>query len=291
VPATPRPPAWPALVAYAVGFFATLAASTGLLLAVGAARVRGPWPAILEEAQRFAVSGAGLTAQAALSAAALAAVAAAGARLLGPDIAAQLRLGTTRASALGGAAAVVGTVGLSLSCGAATDLLGARRGVVMEGISRAMRTQGYSAFVLAVVAIGVAPAIAEEAFFRGLIQGRLVAAWGRVPGIVGAALTFGLIHIDPVHMTLALVAGLFLGWAAERLGGIRPTMLAHAVNNSMFLALAMLQPADVSSRVARIVALCGGVIVWAAATAVLSSRLALRSEGDGPSRVRARGVP
>jgi membrane protease YdiL (CAAX protease family) len=107
--------------------------------------------------------------------------------------------------------------------------------------------------------------------------------------VVGASFAFGLVHVAPVHAALAFIAGLFLGYAAERLGGIRPTMLAHAVNNSMFVALAALHSGDPPARTARIAALVGGAIVWAAATAVLASRLALRA-GATPGKVSETGA-
>lgn len=286
MPGSRRPPAWPALLVYAVAFFLTLAASTGLLLAVGAARTRGSWAAVLEEAQRFAVSGPGLAAQAASSAAVLAGVAALAARREGRGVATGLRLGPTRASALGFAAAIAGMIGLSLTCGAATDLIGARRGAVMEGIAQSMKAQGTGAFVLAVVAIGAAPGIAEEAFFRGWMQRRLAASWGPGAGVVGASLAFGLIHVDPVHATLAFVAGLFLGWVAERLGGIRPTMWAHGINNAMFVALASLPGTDATSRAAAIAMLAAGALVCVASVVLLSSRFALRATG-APERAGA----
>jgi membrane protease YdiL (CAAX protease family) len=277
VPGSRRPPAWPVLLVYAVAFFLTLAASTGLLVAVGAARTRGSWAAVLEEAQRFAVSGPGLAAQAVSSAAVLAGVAAFVARREGHGVAAGLRLGPARGSAAGFAAAIAGMIGLSLACGAATDLVGAPRGAVMDGIAQAMKAPSPGAFVLAVVAIGAAPGVAEEAFFRGWMQRRLAESWGPGAGVVGASLAFGLIHVDPVHATLAFVAGLFLGWVAQRLGGIRPTMWAHGINNAMFVALASLHGPDATSRAAPTAVLAAGALVCAASVAVLSSRFALRA--------------
>jgi membrane protease YdiL (CAAX protease family) len=71
----------------------------------------------------------------------------------------------------------------------------------------------------------------EELFFRGYLQTRLVARWGRWTGIALTALAFGLVHMDWVHSTFAFLLGLWLGWMTERAGSIRPAMLVHGANN------------------------------------------------------------
>jgi membrane protease YdiL (CAAX protease family) len=284
-----RPPAWPALLAFAAAFVFTLVANTILIVAVGAARTGAFSSRAADEAQRYALSGPGLAAQAALSASVFACLALAVARIVDPSgrarsgeanagwtaVAMRLRLGASRATTAGILAAVAGMLGLSLACGAVADLLSVRSsGAVMGAIAHEMRASSPAKLALATAAIGVAPGVAEEIFFRGLVQGRLVAAWGSAGGIVGAALAFGLTHVEPAHAALAFVAGLFLGWTAERLGGIRPTMLAHSVNNSAFVLLAAVSSA--ASRRAEVAAAVGGAVVWALATAVLASPRARR---------------
>jgi membrane protease YdiL (CAAX protease family) len=282
-----HPSARPALVAYAAAFVLTLATNLALLLCVAAARSRGPWAAVLDEAQRFALSAGGLMAQAAASAGVFALVAWAGARIESADVVGRLRIGAARSSTLGVAAAIAGMVGLSIACGATSELLGVRGRGVMEAIARELRAPTATRFVVAVFALGLAPGLAEEALFRGLLQGRMVAAWGRVPGIVGASLAFGLIHGELVQGTVAFLAGLFLGWTAERLGGIRPTMLAHAVNNALFVALAAVHSTDVPSPRVQAAAAVAGAALWLASTVALSSPFALRpAEG-----INAREAP
>ncbi|NOK21748.1 CPBP family intramembrane metalloprotease [Corallococcus carmarthensis] len=72
---------------------------------------------------------------------------------------------------------------------------------------------------------------AEELFFRGYVQTRLVERWGRTAGIAGAATLFGILHLDPIHSPMALVMGLFLGWLAERTGSLRLPIFVHILNN------------------------------------------------------------
>ena len=231
-------------------------------------RVSGQRPLLLAEANAFALSPAGLMTGALGNAVVLAAVALVAARMQGPAVVARLRLGPTRASPLGAAAATAGMVGLSVACGAATELLGLRGSGVTDTMAQALRGPSAGRFVAAVLTIGVAPGFAEETFFRGSLQTRLVASWGRWPGIVAAAGAFGLIHLDLVQGSLAFVAGLYLGWIVERFGGVRPTIAAHVANNTLFVALAALGAGGEGSRLveATVVAAGGGVwlgsIVW-----------------------------
>ena len=83
----------------------------------------------------------------------------------------------------------------------------------------------------------VMPAIAEELFFRGALQG-LLRPCGSAAAIFGPALLFALLHLDPIQGLTALVCGIFLGWLAERSGSILPGMLLHFTNNCLaFLSL------------------------------------------------------
>jgi len=192
-------------------------------------------------------------------------------------VATRLRIGPTRARPLGIAAAIVGLAGLSLACGSAADLAGLGRGGVMESIAAALRSSNPSRIAIAMLAIGVAPALAEEGFFRGLLQTRLGARWTRWPTIVVTALAFGVFHVDPVQGSLAFLAGIFLGWVVDRFGGIRPSIAAHAINNAMFVLFASLaSPDEHATRAVSIGVLVAGLAACAAATAVLRSRHAVR---------------
>jgi membrane protease YdiL (CAAX protease family) len=256
--------AWPALAAYAAAFIGSLVASETLVVAVARARVGGD-PARLAEAVRdFALSLDGLTSVAATNAIVLGGVALITARLLGGGVVPALRLGPSTASPAGLAGAVVGTVGLSLACGAAIELLHAGPGTVLHAISSAMHGASPARLGLALLALCVLPGLAEEGLFRGLVQTRLAERWGRAPALVAASMAFGLLHMDPVQGTVAFVVGLYLGWIADRTGSIRPGIAAHAVNNAVFVVLAAVSNPDgtssaMTSTVVLVVGLAGCV--------------------------------
>lgn len=248
----------------------------GVVLAVAVVRAGPHRERIVDEVTRFALSSHGMMASALVDAVVLGAVAVVVARLFGQDILRTLRLQPSAASAVGMCAAVGGMLGLGLSCGVASELLGLRGHGVMDLLAQALRSPTPAAFALGIATIGILPGIAEEIFFRGLIQTQLSARWGRWPAIVTTSAAFGLIHLDPVQGSLAFVAGLFLGWTAERFAGVRPTIVAHATNNALFVALASFTGNSNSSRRLQLVMLLLGAVVFVASTMTMRSDAALR---------------
>lgn len=82
--------------------------------------------------------------------------------------------------------------------------------------------------------------IAEEAFFRGLLQARLAAAlqrfrWGPWLAVVVSALLFGAAHLGGGlrYGILAVIAGLGYAWAYHRTQRIEAAILVHIVLNTV----------------------------------------------------------
>jgi len=277
-PPVPRPALWPVFVAYLASFFLALIASGVYLLVPAVLRVGWNPARVADAATTFAFSAPGLLGAALVSAVMLGAVTLVAARLMGGGVGARLSTGPTRARPLGIAAAVVGLAGLSLACGSAAQLIGLGKAGVTESIAHALRSSNPMRIVLAVLCIGVAPAFAEEGFFRGLMQTRLRARWSRWPAIVVTALAFGVFHVDPIQGTEAFVAGVYFGWVVDRFGGIRPSIVAHAFNNAMFVVFVSLAASDEQgTRPVTVGVLVGGLVACAAATAVIRSRHAVRA--------------
>jgi len=86
---------------------------------------------------------------------------------------------------------------------------------------------------LAVLALVAGTGVAEEAFFRRLLYGRLE-RWGAAVAVVGSAAAFGLMHV-PLHGTAALPvdlgAGLFLSWQRWAAGTWAAPAATHALAN------------------------------------------------------------
>ena len=107
-------------------------------------------------------------------------------------------------------------------------------GVAQPG---ALLAGGGAELFLQFVSLCLVPAVTEELFFRGALQG-LLRPSGSAAAIFGTALLFGLLHLDLAQGLTAFISAVFLGWLAERSGSILPGMLLHFVNNSLaFLTL------------------------------------------------------
>jgi membrane protease YdiL (CAAX protease family) len=268
-----------ALVAYSAAFALTFACSTGVVLLVGAWRSTGH-PALVEsETRQFALSASGLMACAFIEAVVLGLVVLAARRVYGdaPDT---IRLEPSRASWIGGAAAVLSLVGLSTAGGAAIDLLrpsGTLDLGTTDAFAAALAGAAPLRLLLAFVTIGLAPAVAEEVFFRGLLQPLLTQRWGRTPAIILTAAAFGVFHLDRAQGTVAFFAGLLLGWIVERFGSVRPAIAAHAINNVLFVAVAAIAPEWASAPQVQPWMLACGAVVCAGAVATLASSGALRT--------------
>ena len=99
---------------------------------------------------------------------------------------------------------------------------------------------GGAALAVNFISLCVVPAILEELFFRGALQG-LMRPSGSMAAIFGPALLFGLLHLDLAQGLTAFVCGLFLGWLAERTGSVLPGMLLHFLNNTIAFCVTYLQ--------------------------------------------------
>lgn len=136
-------------------------------------------------------------------------------------------------------------LGLANTANLAGALLSHLLGI--ENTTSILPSDGAELFLQFVV-LCVLPAITEELFFRGALQG-LLRPCGSAAAIFGPALLFALLHLDPIQGLTALVCAVFLGWLAERSGSILPGMLLHFVNNCIAffnLYLRLYAPNDLS---------------------------------------------
>lgn len=90
----------------------------------------------------------------------------------------------------------------------------------------------------ALFVVAVTPAVLEEIIFRGLLQGRLMALYGRGLGMFVTAVGFALCHGSPLVLPIHLGLGLYLGWLRDRAQSLLPGMLMHFVYNGTLVWLA-----------------------------------------------------
>src|SRR5437870_3950123 len=82
------------------------------------------------------------------------------------------------------------------------------------------------------VLLAFLPAICEETLFRGVMLRALLPA-GRLPALLFTSLAFGAFHFSLYKLLPTATLGLLLGLLAVRSGSIIPSMLAHALNNTL----------------------------------------------------------
>jgi membrane protease YdiL (CAAX protease family) len=154
------------------------------------------------------------------------------------------RLGLTREGRrIGGAGLgwlVLGTLGLSHALDALLALTGLGERSALAHFPELLAGARGERLLLALVALGLAPAVAEELLCRGLLQRALAARLGPGIGIALAAGVFGALHVEPIHAGFALLLGLYLGAVAHWAGHTWAAIACHAVNNLLAVGLGAL---------------------------------------------------
>ena len=99
--------------------------------------------------------------------------------------------------------------------------------------------------VLVMGALGVTLApLCEELVFRGFLQPLLVRSMGAAPGILLAALPFGLLHFQEYgnswrHALIIAMAGAAFGCMRHATGSTKAAAIMHAAYNSLFFIALM----------------------------------------------------
>jgi membrane protease YdiL (CAAX protease family) len=133
--------------------------------------------------------------------------------------------------------AIVGILGLGQLLDSLTTLAGLTQQGSLKMIREALENARGPDLFLAVLVVGVLAGTAEEVFFRGYMQTRLVQRLPRGAAVFVTSLCFGVFHLDPLHGLLALILGLYLGWITELTGSVLPAVVCHVVNNALFTIL------------------------------------------------------
>ncbi|MFN7131093.1 MAG: lysostaphin resistance A-like protein [Myxococcales bacterium] len=179
-----------------------------------------------------------------------------------------LRLGGTAAGPVDFLLALVGFLAAGEALGAIIALLGYAEHGSLGAMNRMMAAASGAELAASLLVLAVIGGFAEELFFRGFLQPRLVAALGSARGIVSTSAAFGLVHFDWVQSPAAFVMGLLFGWLAERTGSIRFGVGIHVVNNAVAVLLPALTPMPWPRSVYLAELLVGPVVFLGCATAL-----------------------
>ena len=83
--------------------------------------------------------------------------------------------------------------------------------------------------------------IIEEALFRGIIVGGLLAHRSKYQAAIWSAILFGIYHLNPAQFPVAFILGLVFAWWIIQTGSLLPCLLGHALNNFLVITLARLK--------------------------------------------------
>jgi uncharacterized protein len=105
-----------------------------------------------------------------------------------------------------------------------------------------------SLVLVAIFGLTLAP-LAEELGFRGFLQPLLVRSLGPAPGVLAAAVGFGLLHFPEYgnswrHALLISLAGAAFGWMRYRTGSTKASTLMHASYNALEFIAYFAQPKE-----------------------------------------------
>ena len=230
----PRPPprVWTVFVAFAVALGVGIVVAGLVALAVAVA-LEGP--GVMEGPDRLEAVLARppvLLSSLFATQVVLTGVALSGALLSPTPLRRRLRLGAAVLPWYGYGVVVLGTVALAYTSSIVIEMLGLGDQGVLEEFERSVAGMRGALLVLAAAVIGLAPGLGEELLFRGYIQTRLRQRWPRLLALAITSLLFGIIHLDPIQGTFAMLMGLWLGEVTDRAGSIWPAVVAHTVNNA-----------------------------------------------------------
>jgi membrane protease YdiL (CAAX protease family) len=96
-------------------------------------------------------------------------------------------------------------------------------------------------FLAVVLTVAVVPALAEEFFFRGLVQKTFSQAAGGMQAAILAGIVFGLYHLNPLNVVPLIMLGVYFGFLVYRTGSLTLALVAHFFNNFLACTAAYLQ--------------------------------------------------
>lgn len=235
-----RPRLWPVFAVYVTTLFAVLVAQ--LVVAVGVAvwlSVHGLNADQLEaELLRLMRTPSGFLVLACLSQVIILSAAIAAAVGARASVVEALGVLPARLTLRSWAMVLVGTLLVGVVACATDDLASSifpRKEMLLE----LFHEMTWEAGMVVIPFIVLAPALAEELFFRGYIQRRLLLSTRPSVAMLLTALMFSAYHIDPVHVIAVMPIALWLGYLAWRLGSIWPGTACHALNNALASTLGL----------------------------------------------------
>lgn len=274
--AGPRPRVWPVFLIYVLALVLEVLVAA-VVLTVIATATRGT-AFKLADVEAVSKTPLGLLASVVCALVIIGVMVLAGASLSPAPWRERLRLRVVPMTAWSLVTGIAGILGIGLMLQGLDGLSWIPHSTTLEMLEKVLKGLSAPALAAAVVVIGVLPGIAEELLFRGYIQTRFAERWGSHWAIVWTSLMFGVIHLDPVQGSYAVLVGALLGYMTERTGSIVPAMICHAANNTIATLLTA-GHVEFVGHLANNLALTGGVVVVVVSFLYLRSHLTTQNGG------------
>lgn len=113
---------------------------------------------------------------------------------------------------------------------------------------------GKWSFIIALLCVGILPAVIEEFALRGVVLGALRTRMSDTSSILASAALFGLLHGNLVQISFAFLMGIILAFATVYSGSIVPSVIIHALNNSISVIMSF-ATSDMSPMVSNVTVL------------------------------------
>ncbi|MDE6301236.1 MAG: CPBP family intramembrane metalloprotease [Muribaculaceae bacterium] len=136
---------------------------------------------------------------------------------------------------------------------------------------------------VSILLVGVLTGFSEELFFRGALQ-RLLAStrMGTHAAVWVAAIIFSAVHMQFFGFVPRMLLGAFFGYLLVWSGSIWLPMIAHTLNNSLYIITRYANAPEASEAVSATNTSWGAIIISAAFTAVCLTALYLTCNGKKP---------
>lgn len=148
-------------------------------------------------------------------------------------------------------------VGATVLCNYITAILSTlvqtNTGIELKSSMQDFGTGKWS-FVITLLCVGILPAVIEEFALRGVVLGALRTRMSDTSSILVSAALFGLLHGNLVQMPFAFLMGIILGFATVYSGSIVPSVIIHALNNSISVVMSF-ATSDMSPMVSNVTVL------------------------------------
>ncbi len=102
---------------------------------------------------------------------------------------------------------------------------------VEQSYSQLLASKNISEMLLIVITVSVTPAICEEFFFRGFVQGSFEYKLKPFTAIFLTSFFFGVYHFNPYGLLPLIVLGMYLGFSVYQSNSLIVSMVLHFLNN------------------------------------------------------------